>query len=387
MSQYEMEKKPQSTKQTKKKSKKRSNRGDDIDYPKESYNHMELRDLRKLLIERELPNTTNKSRAIVALEAYDKGISLEIPKRYDPKRFKTTLVLETNTASTLYSDPTKPFNGVPMSVFIMHMFNYLAYEDRLSLAKTCRNFYVPLMQSICSGFQRFLQQCTERGEDKLVVKLEMQPIIDTGVGITPLAVAYAAKREILDRESKHYCNSSRLRKIIGIIHRNGSIDNDIAIRKAKSIKIAAETVPIQERISFLNREIAELGYEKTKWVWDATKESGTSCVVINGDKFFSFYLGRLHCNLLVFNTNRLDGNPNMKSAIQIFDRYIRQGIEFDWAMLTTYIDFISPSYNIRKRVHIEDRSVIDDKPVTKVPMIKIKPIIPSSSFNTAPYFI
>jgi hypothetical protein len=77
----------------------------------------------------------------------------------------------------------------------------------------------------------------------------------------------------------------------------------------------------------------------------------------------------------------------MKSAVQIFDRYIRQGIEFDWAMLTTYIDFIAPSYNIRKRVHIEDRSVIDDKPVTKVPIIKIKPIIPSSPFNTTPYFI
>ena len=204
-----------------------------------------------------MPGTTNKSKAIVTLEAYDKGIDLTIPKPKNPKRYKSDIISK-NNASTLYSDPIKPFNGVPMSVFKMHMFGYLSYEEKLNLAKTCRIFYAPLMEDICAYFQKFLQWCcTKNSPCKLRIEPHMLHIIDTGIGITPLAVAYAASRNVLEVSSKHYCDPTVLTRIVGCIYKSGTIDHNVLTRKAKSNKTAIEAVPIQERVYLINNRITD----------------------------------------------------------------------------------------------------------------------------------
>lgn len=334
--------KPRSKKRTK----------EDEDVVQVSYEEMSLKDLQKLLADRGLQKANRKSLAIILLESHDKGVDLSAPKIEKPKKFKPTIqVLE---PTTLYSDETRPFNGVPMDVLARHLFDLLNYSDKVALAKTCRNFYAPLMKNICATFQLFLIRFSQKLNARnlkgmahpyihpIAPKAEMQDIIDKGVGITPLAVAYAYKANIPNRISETnglLRDAPKIKKLIGFIHRYGTLDNYLNDRKAKKIQNKKWIEDIKVRIGILNKAVSSLGY---------SHYNSSEPFEIHGELTISIY-----CNSKSFSNPEGRLLTEMDKTRSILYNYIREGIEFDWALLPKYISDIAQKCHLISRESAE----------------------------------
>jgi hypothetical protein len=338
--------KPRSKKRTK----------EDEDAVQISYKEMSLKDLQKLLADRGLQKANRKSLAIILLESHDKGVDLSAPKINKPKKFKPTIQVLRPT--TLYSDQTKPFNGVPMDVLVRHLFNRLDYSDKVALAKTCRNFYAPLMKNICVTFQLFLIKFSEelivrnlKGIDQpyirpIAPKAGMQDIIDHGIGITPLAVAYAYKGDIPTRVGEApglISNAPKIEKLIRLIHRYGTLDNYLNDRKTRKLQNKKWIQDIKVRIEILNKAVNSLGY---------SRYNSAELFEIHGELTISIY-----CNSKSFINPKGRLSTEIDKSTSILYNYIREGVEFNWALLPKYIADIAQKCHLINRESAEAKAI------------------------------
>ena len=337
-----------SKKEKKPRNRKRPERDEvDEDTTSLNYSEMSLKDLRRLLVKRGLQLANRKSLAVILLESNDNGIDISAPKVDKPKRFEP--IIKPLEPTTLYSDETRPFYGVPMNVLAKHLFDRLEYVDKVALARTCRNFYAPLMKNICATFHLFLMRFSQKLTIRklktvgypyikpIAPKPEMQIIIDQGVGITPLAVACAYKEDIpnaIDEISRSHTDAPKIARIIRMIYRHGTVDNFVANRKAKKVQNKKWIVDINSRLDILNRTVKSLGYNH---------DHAVGPFIINGELIISIY-----CNRTSFSKPEGRLLTDMDKTRKILYNYIREGIEFDWTLLPKYISDIAEQYKLIK---------------------------------------
>jgi len=318
------------------KSKKREERdeSDDDEYSSENYNEMDLQELQKLLKKRGLKRANDRRTAILFLKSNDKGIVLSVPKTTKLQQFEPSIKpLET---TTLYTDEARPFYGVPMSVLSQHLFKYLKYPEKLALARTCRNFYSPLMKNICITFHLFLKKLyldlgykvgwywrTSRIPS---LKTKIEKIIETGLGITPLAVAYYCK-SLAGGNLLPSMTDIDFSWMFSIICNYGSLDNYIETQRIEKIQFAEQVVHMRERLIILNQAVQKLGYE-----------AGRGPFRLKGKVAISLW-----CNKKAL-------KPSDDGTLEIFYDYVKKGIEFDWSRLDDYLSDISDHLTTIKKV-------------------------------------
>lgn len=288
--------------------------------------------LRKLLVERGLKTTDNKSRAIRRLENQDNALpvvhAVEPPELFQPS------ITGPSTATVQYCDPTKPFHGVPFNIIVLYIMRHLDYSSLRSMGRTCKNFHGPAMKLICEQFRLFLVAQTEALKFPMIVHHTRCYILETGKGITPMAASYAYKYcyETCPKKKKNKpIINSVLNDIVSLIHSSGTFNIGITNRRIQATEDLAEAVAIRERLKEM-----QIRLRQSKYDIDLNPESP------DAKRFFSRRIGR----------HLYPENANFKlarKARSTLDRYILAGVEFDWKNLDSYLDFLMPSYNFALR--------------------------------------
>jgi len=264
------------------------------------YDNLPLSVLKKLISERGLKQTTNKAQAIIKLEAYDDNIIIDIPKLIDVEEYKPVKFI--NTATLNYIDPNKPFFGISLDI-VKLIGNRLHYYDRLNLALTCKRFYTPIIELICSSFLDNVQHSSNT-----FIHMQNGDSIFKGKGITPMAVACYEYYQYLSSIGDYRCSS--MWKVLDLINKHGTIDHAKLIQKAKEYKSDLEYKNRIKRANKLNNELIKHGY--------------------NGDETF-----RMAGRHQVVASNHIM-NMTSENCVAILAKYIRHAIEFDWNKLPEY---------------------------------------------------
>jgi hypothetical protein len=328
---------------------KREDSDDDEDYLDKNYNEMSLEELQKLLKKKGLQSTTKRGIAILILESDDKGINLSITKTTKLQKFEPSI--EPSKPTTLYSDESKPFFGVPMSVLSEHLFKYFKYPEKVALALTCKNFYNPLMKNICVTFHLFLQKLYResnlgKGIDETwywqytnvpSLRPKIEKIIQTGLGITPMFVSEYCRVSsyvktpptILD---KHLVN------LFSMVCNNGSVDNYFETARLKEIQRIQQVEGMYDRVKILNQKVKDLGYEE-----------GQGPFRIKGKACFSLWCNKKCIKPLTKMKSRAEGVDQYYQTILLSLRnYVMDNAEFDWDLLDDYLYYIQYLYNLAK---------------------------------------
>ncbi len=297
----------------------------EIDGKEMDYRNASIYDLKKLLKVRGLRMTEVKDVAVIRLQTYDqnKGNVSRVEK-VELRRLETQTekFITTSTATIKYSDPDQPFYGIPMHILMQYVFDRLDSRSLWEVARTSKNYYVPLTERIRGRYIQFVLEHIDLLSEPLRKIIEDKKILVTGRGITTIGALHGLFGCFAKRRSKdgtRLINIKEFNGVLGGIDLYGSFENAVLGRKEKKFERQEKTRLYQERRSILNAEIAKIGYA---FIYPFTLD-------LDGVRCSDYQLKSKQY--------RETPDPEVVKASDVLYHYVTSGVKFNWNKLWYYL--------------------------------------------------